>query len=254
MEALDLIDVFSKKSATMYTTTKYASSLGMINILLSILILLIEISVLIILERHDRSWLYAYITANLILVSSLGSKLIPLFGFITNSGNIFYLAVTVAIVLLVERYGRDDAYRGIWIGTSAIFFFLLMTQIVLSKEGTVATRSTDEALALVFDRNLRVGLASVFAFLVAQHINISLFDWLRRKTHGHHLWLRFNVSNIVTQVIDSILFFSIAFLNIIPLPALIVTAAVGCGMKIVAGMLAAPFLSVRLPPPPQKTA
>ena len=62
-----------------------------------------------------RRWLYAAIAINLILIGVFGAKLISLFGHITNVGNIFYVAVFFVGQLLVEHYGKEEAFGlGLW--------------------------------------------------------------------------------------------------------------------------------------------
>ena len=40
--------------------------------------------------------------------------------------------------------------------------------------------------------------------------------WWKKKTGGRHLWLRNNLSTIVAQLIDSVLFITIAFWGVFP--------------------------------------
>jgi uncharacterized PurR-regulated membrane protein YhhQ (DUF165 family) len=53
----------------------------------------------------------------------------------------------------------------------------------------------------------RIAIASGTAFLVAQFLDISIFDWLRR-----HAWWRPPLfSTLVSSLIDTVIFFSLAF-------------------------------------------
>jgi uncharacterized integral membrane protein (TIGR00697 family) len=46
-------------------------------------------------------------------------------------------------------------------------------------------------------------LASMTAYLTAQFIDIRVFHFWKRVTKGRHLWLRNNVSTVVSQLVDT---------------------------------------------------
>ena len=54
-------------------------------------------------------------------------------------------------------------------------------------------------------------LASLIAYLISQHHDIWAFHFWRMKTEGRMLWLRNNLSTLVSQLIDSLVFTLIAF-------------------------------------------
>ena len=54
-------------------------------------------------------------------------------------------------------------------------------------------------------RKLTIGatIASMVAYLTAQFIDVNIFHFLKAKTKGKKLWLRNNVSTLISQLIDS---------------------------------------------------
>lgn len=70
---------------------------------------------------------------------------------------------------------------------------------------------SQEAYASIFGISLRMMLASIIAFVLAQSHDIWSFNFWREKTKGRWLWLRNNASTIVSQFIDSTVFMFIAF-------------------------------------------
>lgn len=69
---------------------------------------------------------------------------------------------------------------------------------------------TGFALAVVLSVWLatpRIAIASGLAFLVAQLLDTSIFDWLRRNTWWHAPLL----SSVIGSIIDTMLFFGVAF-------------------------------------------
>lgn len=57
-------------------------------------------------SRFGKEWLYSAIVVHLLLISLLGGKLIAVFGFTTNVGNVFFINVLFATYMLIERYGK----------------------------------------------------------------------------------------------------------------------------------------------------
>jgi uncharacterized integral membrane protein (TIGR00697 family) len=51
----------------------------------------------------------------------------------------------------------------------------------------------------------------MIAYLVSQSHDVWAFHWWKQKTSDRHLWLRNNLSTMVSQLFDSILFIVIAF-------------------------------------------
>jgi queuosine precursor transporter len=191
--------------------------------------------------RLNKSFLFIAIVLNLILVSVFGAKLISLFGFVTNNGNVFYAAVFFATQLVVEHYGKKAAYRSVLLGASAIVFFMLMAQLTILKVGQPETMQVDHAIQILFNTAPRVAAASLIAFCISQVVNVSLFSYLRQRTKGRLLYLRINVSNIVGQLADSLLFFTIAFLGLVSTADFIQLMVVGYLIKVGLGLLSTPF-------------
>jgi hypothetical protein len=54
-------------------------------------------------------------------------------------------------------------------------------------------------------------IASLVSFVVAQQLDVFMFSFWGKVTHGKHLWIRNNLSTIVSQFIDTTIFEFIAF-------------------------------------------
>ena len=85
----------------------------------------------------------------------------------------------------------------------------------------------------------RITLASFIAYLISQHHDIWIFHFWKKKTNGKHLWLRNNASTIVSQLIDSIIFVTIAFYGIFPIWNMILGMWI---VKIIIALIDTPFI------------
>ena len=63
----------------------------------------------------------------------------------------------------------------------------------------------DEIFHLVFGQFGIAMAASLFTYLVCQLVDIRIFHFWKKLTHGKHLWLRNNFSTITSQLVDTFL-------------------------------------------------
>lgn len=208
---------------------------------LFILATLVEVTIVFIAARLGREWLLGTVAVNLILIGIFGAKLISVFGLVTNVGNVFYACVFLATHFIIERYGKNKAWQTIWFGMGFVAFFTLMSQIAINYNGSSLSDATNSASSTLFSFSPRIILASILAYAFAQYINIGVFSWLRARTNGKFLWLRSNGANILSQLVDSMLFFSIAFIDL-PGPLLLQAILIGWFLKSMVVLVGTPFL------------
>lgn len=116
---------------------------------------------------------------------------------------------------LSEVYGKAYALRAIYMGILAEI--LLMLVVVFSiKVPAAPFWENQEAFKLVLGATPRIMIASISAFVVAQILDVTIFDWLKKKFAGRFLALRNNCSTFIGQTTDSIIFYTIAFWGLVP--------------------------------------
>lgn len=212
------------------------------NELLLLLTAILSTAFVLITWKLGRERLYSVIIVFLILISSVGGKIVEFFGFQTNTGNIFYASVFLATYFLIERYGKREGVRSIWIGIIAVVFFSVLARITTVLFGSASTDGLNAAISLTFAPVLRLAFASLLAYALSQSFNIYLYIYLKEQWRGARLWLRANISNILAQVVDSTVFFTVAFAGVVPLASVWEVLATGFVIKVVFMMLASPLL------------
>ena len=213
----------------------------MSNELLFFVSALIDICFIFFAARKGAEWLVGSVIVNLILVGVFGAKLLIIFGYATNAGNVFYACVFLATHFLLEWYGRKAAKKTIVCGLIFTVFFLLMSQLTVQFNGIKTSESVNNAIYTLYVFSPRIFFASILSYIVAQNINIFIFEWLKALAKGKSLWLRSNGANILGQLVDSLIFFSIAFFDS-PGQLLISAIMAGWLVKVLVGFLATPFL------------
>ncbi len=62
---------------------------------------------------------------------------------------------------------------------------------------------------------LQICIGSLLAYIIAQFHDIWAFHWWKRKTGGKYLWLRNNASAMTSQLIDTVIFATVAFYGVL---------------------------------------
>ena len=212
------------------------------NEIILLIIALVDLTLIFFSFRFGKEGLTGVIVVNIVLVSTFGSQLVPVFGFLTNAGNVFYASIFLAMNMIIELYENRDARRVIWVGFMALVLFIIMGQFVIRMHGAPESLTINDSIATLFHSVPRVAFASICAYLVAQYINLWLYRALKSKHRERLLWLRNITSTSAAQIVDSVLFFSIAFLGLLPLHLIIQSILIGTAIKILVALLSTPFL------------
>jgi len=186
----------------------------MLNELLWILLLLITFIIQILAYRFfGKNGLYAWIAVAIILANIQVMKTVSFFGLVTALGNIIYGTTFLTTDILSENYGKKEAKKAVWIG----FFMLISITIIMQLCLQFTPHESDTlspALQQIFGLLPRIAIASLTAYLISQFFDVYFFNILKNKFKGKHLWLRNNLSTMVSQLIDNVIFTWIAFVGI----------------------------------------
>jgi hypothetical protein len=159
--------------------------------------------------------LYALIVMNIIVCNMQVMKIITLFGMTTTLGNILYASIFFSTDILGEIYGKKEAQKGVWLGFIMLSLATIYMQIALLFT-PAESDFIQPALVQLFSLYPRVAVASLAAYLVSQLHDVWAFDFWKIRARGRFLWLRNNASTMVSQLLDSVIFVSIAFGGVLP--------------------------------------
>jgi len=164
---------------------------------------------------YKTQLLLAIFVSSLLLGNLLGSKLIEIFGIVTSVG-LFGYPLTFLITDIVEEVRGKEVTK---IFVQAGFLSLCIAVVFVFLSTGIPPSSLyphNEAYNNVFSNSLRIILASMVAFVISQYHDLWAFNFWKQKTNGKHLWLRNNLSTIVSQLLDSTIFLFIAFYHVTP--------------------------------------
>ena len=120
-------------------------------------------------------------------------------------GILAYPVTFLVTDILSEIYGKERADRVVTGGLIASLFVLGLVLVSSFVEATSWSPVDNATFQRVFGVQWMAVTASMVAYLGAQYLDIRLFHFWKRLTHGKHLWLRNNASTITSQVVDTAL-------------------------------------------------
>lgn len=155
-------------------------------------------------------FLALYIAA-IVCAELLGSKVFTLYG-INASVAIFIFPLTFTINDIVsEVYGKERASSFVKSGFLILVFVFAYTFLATVLPPAARFQNTNGAYVQLFTSSLRIIVASLVAFWCSERLDVFLFRRIREVFGTKRLWLRNNVSNFIGQLVDTILFMTLAF-------------------------------------------
>jgi uncharacterized integral membrane protein (TIGR00697 family) len=154
--------------------------------------------------------------SNLIGVHKVSSVDLPFYGeYIYGAGVLFFPLSYLFGDILTEVYGYARSRKVIWAGFGALIFASLMSFVVINLPAA-PTMSVEQqqAVNVIFGQTPRIVLASLTAFWLGEFTNSFVLAKLKLFTQGKFLWIRTIGSTIFGEMIDSLVFYPIAFYGI----------------------------------------
>lgn len=176
--------------------------------------------------------------ACLAIAAGLGSKIILVYKF-PGSATLLAFSITFWITDVVsEIYGKRAAKKVVWAGFWTILLVYMLIKIAIVWPSAPFWKD-QSAYQKIFGGSLRIITGGVIAYLVSQFHDVWAYHFLKDITKGKYLWLRNNLSTMVSQLINTVIFVTIAFYGIQPVGKIIIGHYIG---KVLVAALDTPFI------------
>lgn len=155
--------------------------------------------------------------ANFIGAAKQATLDLPLLGHVTFGAGVLFFPISYLFSdILTEVYGYARDRRVVWAGFGALAFASLMAAVVvgLPPADTAFMHSYQGQLEGVFGNAWRIALASMAAFWCGSFVNSYVLARMKLWTSGRWLWSRTIGSTVLGELVDSSLFYFIAFYGI----------------------------------------
>jgi queuosine precursor transporter len=169
----------------------------------------------------------------------LGNKQVALGPLAVEAGIFAFLLLVVTSSAVAELHGRETAKRLVLLGFVPLIASVLLSLAVLA---VPPSPDMDPDRLRSFDTMMsgtpRIWLGGILAYGVSTLLNVTIFSRLKAREGARLLWLRAAIASVLSQIVDTLIFITIAFYGVFPI-----------GELILGQMLAKVVLSAVLVPP-----
>jgi len=164
-------------------------------------------------------FIFALLYGGLVCIAGvLGTKLAslgtwPLLGPLAVESGIFaFLVLVVLSSATAELHGRETATKLVHYGFIPLIVSMVLIQIVIHIPPAVFWQK-QPAFVEILGQSSRMMLAGLIAYGISQTLNVYIFSRLATK-EGGGLWFRALIAGLLSQIVDTLLFITIAFYGV----------------------------------------
>jgi len=152
--------------------------------------------------------------ANLIGPAKVATVHLPVIGHVTFVAGVLFFPISYLFGdILTEVYGYARDRRVVWAGFGALLFATFMATVVVYLPPAEFWKD-QAAVQTIFGNTPRIVLGSVTAFWCGSFVNSYVMAKMKIWTRGRWLWTRTVGSTLCGELVDSILFQTIAFAGV----------------------------------------
>ena len=152
----------------------------------------------------------------------LGNKQIALGPLAVEAGILAFLLLVVTSSSVAELHGRSTANRLVLFGFVPLLVSLALSLLVLALP---ASPQMDPARLSAFETVMggtpRIWLGGILAYGISTFLNVTIFSRLKASEGRRLLWLRAGIASVLSQVVDTLIFITVAFYGVFPIGELI---------------------------------
>ena len=178
--------------------------------------------------------------ACLLISNILASKIIMIGPWAAPAGVLIFPLAYIINDMIVEVWGYGKARLIIWTGFGvnvlAALFFMLAIAIP-----SAPFYQGQEAFQTILGSSVRIVFASLMAYVVGSFLNAFVMSKVKLMTKGKGFSLRAILSTLVGEGADSLIFITIAFVGVFPLPVILGMIATQAFLKTIYEILVLPL-------------
>ena len=167
-------------------------------------------------QKTDRNLLILnglFITS-LLIANVLSAKIVSFWGMVIPAAIVAYPLTFLMTDLIGEIWGKEQANKAVRLGFICQLASLIMIGLAILLP--VAPFADNQAqFKSIMGQSFRVVAASLVAYYCSQSWDVWIFHKIRSMS-TRHKWIRNNVSTMTSQMIDTAIFITIAFIGIVP--------------------------------------
>ena len=211
------------------------------NLILGIISIIITFSLVIIIEKiFKKEGLFVWIGISTIISNILICKSVDILGYTTSLGNVLFASNFLATDIMTEKYGAKESKKAIVLGVFSQIVFLIIISLALRYIPSSIDQVND-SMEKLFSINIRVSISSIIMYYLSNMLDIYIFEKIKNK-FPNKLWIRNNISTIISNCLENYLFTTMAFLGIYDFGTIISIATFSSVLEIILAILDTPFI------------
>jgi uncharacterized integral membrane protein (TIGR00697 family) len=182
-----------------------------------------------------------YLTS-LFAANTLGLKIMPfIFGTHLSVAVFSFPIVFIMTDIVGEVYGEKIAKFFVLAGFLSTALFILYSLVSIAMPWAQAGEWAREDYNTIFGVTARISIASLLAFLIAEYQDIFAFFFFKKIFGEKLFWLRSFLSNLWSQLLDTVIFTLVAFLGVYSVSTLVSIILSWWLYKVVMGLCYTPL-------------
>ncbi|NTU72731.1 queuosine precursor transporter [Candidatus Roizmanbacteria bacterium] len=159
-------------------------------------------------------YIFCIVTAEL-----MGAKVFPIVqvGVLKLNASVGILLFPIVYSLndmISEVYGVERARSMVRAGILMIIALTAFAILAVALPPAARFKHTESAYDLIFGTSIRISLASLVAFALADFLDVYIFSKIRKRMGKSRLWLRINLSNVISLLVDTVVYMTLAFYSL----------------------------------------
>lgn len=165
-----------------------------------------------ILKKDEKLFLlFSTVFITLLVISNVIAVKVISIGKLIGPAAVICYAITFAISdTLAEIWGKERTKYIVNLGFIAALVSGIMIKLGILLPAAPFWELQNE-YELILGSSTRIIIASMIAYITSQYHDVWAFHFWKNKTKGKHLWIRNNLSTMVSQLIDTVIFIVVAF-------------------------------------------
>ena len=153
----------------------------------------------------------------------LGNKQVALGPLAVEAGIFAFLLLVVTSSAVAELHGRATANRLVLIGFVPLIASLILSLVVLAIPASLEMQPERlTAFETVMSGTPRIWIGGILAYGISTFLNVTIFSRLKAREGAGLLWLRAGIASVLSQIVDTLIFITVAFYGVFPIAELLV--------------------------------
>ncbi|MEK6675331.1 MAG: queuosine precursor transporter [Planctomycetota bacterium] len=162
-----------------------------------------------------------FFLTNAIVAELTGGKLFTVPGFTLGTWKLDPIVLSIGVIpwpvvfittdLINEYFGKPGVRKLTFLAVGMILYTFLLLFATMCVPAWESSPVSDVNFSAVFGQSMWIIVGSITAFLLAQLLDVIIFQAVKQRTGHRLLWLRATGSTLISQIIDTFVVGFIAF-------------------------------------------